>query len=308
MNCTICGSAPTSIKFTLKNDYQVVHCPVCGVEFLSPQLDDIALDKLYSESYYAAWGIKGDAENETTRQMKKATFQLRLNTIRRFLVGPAPGASTGAKILDVGCATGYFLEVAQKEGFDPYGIEFSEYSARIAKKKFGEKNIFKGTLEQLIPTDQSGFADHPGFAEHSFRVIAMSDLIEHVRIPAETLSKAKSLLTDDGVIMIMTPDTGTLSNKVMGRKWTHYKLEHFFYFNRRSMKTLAAKCGLQVAYFERSRKALNIDYLHTQLNVYRHWLLTPLVKTLHRLLPAKITALNFYFSIGEMVVILERSV
>ena len=136
----------------------------------------------------------------------------------------------------------------------------------------------------------------------------MSDLIEHVRVPAETLTRAAALLTDGGVIMIMTPDTGTLSNKVMGRRWTHYKPEHFFYFNRRSMNWLAEKCGLQVAYYERSRKALNIDYLHTQLNVYRHWLLTPLISTLHRLLPAKMTALNFYFSIGEMVVILKRSI
>jgi len=35
----------------------------------------------------------------------------------------------------------------------------------------------------------------------------MSDLIEHVRNPVQTLSKAASLLKDDGVIMIMTPDT-----------------------------------------------------------------------------------------------------
>jgi 2-polyprenyl-3-methyl-5-hydroxy-6-metoxy-1,4-benzoquinol methylase len=349
MNCTLCGSVQTKAKFTLKNDHQVVYCPNCGVEFLSPQLDDAALDKLYSESYYAAWGIQGDAENETTRQMKKATFQLRLNTIRRFVgagnishvsgTSPelsAPQSSTGpgisprsqassvigalspAKILDIGCATGYFLEVAQTEGFDPYGIEFSEYSAGIAKKKFGDEKIFKGTLEQLQLTDQSAPDDHPdfadrpdpadhtGFAEHSFQVIAMSDLIEHVRVPAETLTRASALLTDDGVIMIMTPDTGTLSNKVMGRKWTHYKLEHFFYFNRKSIKTLAGNCGLKLAYYERSGKALNIDYLHTQLNVYRHWLLTPFINVLHKLLPARLTALNFYFSIGEMVVILRK--
>jgi 2-polyprenyl-3-methyl-5-hydroxy-6-metoxy-1,4-benzoquinol methylase len=318
MNCTFCGSARATTKFTLKNNHRVVRCPDCGIEFLSPQLNDEELDKLYSENYYAAWGIKGDAENETTRQMKKATFQLRIDTIHRLSAprGPAawrdpaapsgPAASSAAKILDVGCATGYFLEVAQQEGFDPYGIEFSEYSASIAKKKFGGEKIFKGTLEQLELTDDPGFASDPGFAKHSFLVIAMSDLIEHVRNPVETLSKAKSLLTDDGVIMIMTPDTGTLSNKVMGRRWAHYKLEHFSYFNRRSMNRLAAKCELQVAHYEKSKKALNVNYLHTQLNVYRHWLLTPLINTLYALLPMKLHARNFYFSIGEMVVILKK--
>src|SRR5258708_39591253 len=100
--------------------------------------------------------------------------------------------------------------------------------------------------------------------------------------------------------MIMTPDTGSLSNKVMGRKWTHYKLEHFFYFNRRSIGHLAAQYGLKIVHYERSKKALNLNYLHTQLNVYRHWLLTPLVNTLHTILPAKTNVRNFYFPIGEI--------
>jgi 2-polyprenyl-3-methyl-5-hydroxy-6-metoxy-1,4-benzoquinol methylase len=276
------------------------------VQFLSPQLSDAELGRLYSENYYAAWGIKGNAENETTRQMKMATFQLRLDTIRRFLRRPAgmtisadPGRQPGpsasvatSKILDVGCATGYFLELAQQQGFIPYGVEFSPYSAGIAKKKFGDDKIFEGTLEQ--------FSANP-----SFQVIAMSDLIEHVRNPVATLTTAAQLLTDNGLIMIMTPDTATLSNQLMGRRWTHYKAEHFFYFNRRSMGYLAAKCGLQMLHYERSKKALNIDYLHTQFNVYRHWLLTPVFNFLHRLLPAAANARNFYISIGEMVVILR---
>ena len=86
-------------------------------------------------------------------------------------------------MLDVGCATGYFLEVAQRGGFDPYGVEFSEYAAGIAKEKFGKEKIFHGTLEQFHDaTGRSGAA--------TFRAIAMSDLIEHVRIPSETLTAA----------------------------------------------------------------------------------------------------------------------
>ncbi|MCZ9879996.1 hypothetical protein OFP68_14055 [Brachyspira hyodysenteriae] len=32
-------------------------------------------------------------------------------------------------------------------GFEPYGVEISEYSSSIAKKKFGEDRIYNGTLE-----------------------------------------------------------------------------------------------------------------------------------------------------------------
>lgn len=287
MDCTICKSTQVEIKFNLTEDRQVLCCLICGVEFLFPQLNDEELKILYSENYYRAWGIQGEVENEITKEMKIATFQLRLNLIRQFV--------TSGKVLDVGCATGYFLEIARTNGFEPYGVEFSEYSAAIAKKKFGEKNVFLGTLEQY------------DFENKSFDVIVMSDLIEHVRIPAQTLSKAAALLKDDGVIMIMTPDTKTLSNNVMGKRWTHYKLEHFFYFSHSSISYVAEQCGLNVVHYERSKKALNINYLHTQFNVYKHWLLTPFINMVHFLLPEKLAAKNFHFSIGEMVVILKKN-
>jgi 2-polyprenyl-3-methyl-5-hydroxy-6-metoxy-1,4-benzoquinol methylase len=286
MNCSICASKQIEIKFNITPAWQVLHCNQCGVEFLFPQLNDEDLHKLYSENYYAAWGVQGTKENESTKQMKTATFLLRLSLIRKYV--------QHGKILDVGCATGYFLEAAQNMAFKPFGVELSDYSSRISKNKFGDETIFCGTLEQCT------------FPERMFNVIAMSDLIEHVRIPEKTLSRAAELLKDDGVIMIMTPDTKSVSNNIMGRKWTHYKLEHFFYFEHASMNFLANKCGLYIAHYERSKKALNIEYLHTQYNVYKHWLLTPLVNTLHFLLPAKLRSANFYFSIGEMVVILKK--
>jgi SAM-dependent methyltransferase len=286
MNCTVCGSPNVKLKFDLTPDRQIFCCQKCEVEFLFPQLNDEDLKKLYSENYYLAWGISGKEENESTKQMKIATFELRLALINRFV---AKG-----KILDVGCATGYFLEAAKERGYDPYGVEFSEYSSGIAKIKFGKNNVFFGTLEAS------------NFNREMFDVIAMSDLIEHVRIPEETLSKATALLNKNGVIMIMTPDSHSLSNKVMGKKWTHYKLEHFFYFNKPSIHILAEKCGLKVVHFEKSKKALNIEYLHTQYNVYKHWLLTPSVNILHFILPVRLCCKNFYFSIGEMVVILKK--
>jgi 2-polyprenyl-3-methyl-5-hydroxy-6-metoxy-1,4-benzoquinol methylase len=135
----------------------------------------------------------------------------------------------------------------------------------------------------------------------------MSDLIEHVRIPKQTLLKASSLLKDDGVIMIMTPDTKTLSNKLMGKRWMHYKLEHFFYFNQKAIRYVSKQCNLEVVYYEKSKKALNIDYLHTQFKVYRHWFLSPCINLLKILLPKKLSARNFYIPIGEMVVILKKA-
>jgi len=284
--CPLCGSQRTRARFFLPGGGVLHRCRDCTVEFLSPQPDEAQLEKLYSESYYASWGLSGEGEKESTRSMKTATFRLRLALIRRYV--------RSGRILDVGCATGYFLEVAAEEGFQPYGVEFSAYAAARARLRFRPGAIFQGTLEQS------------SFPNASFTAIAMSDLLEHVRIPSETLNKAETLLSPGGIILIMTPDTDAPSRHTMGQRWTHYKPEHLFYFNRRSLTNLAHRCNLQLVHFERSKKALNLTYLHTQFAVYRHWLFTPLIAAIYRLAPERLRTRNFYVSIGEMVVILKK--
>lgn len=315
-SCPLCHSKRTKTRFFLSGGGVLYRCRDCTVEFLSPQPDEQRLKEIYSERYYSAWGISGQEENESTRQMKRATFRLRLDLIRSFLqpVDPSvelaptaadktpPEPTTGAphftapgRILDVGCATGYFLEVAAEAGFKPYGVEYSAYAAARARHRFGPDAIFQGTLEQS------------SFPPASFTVIAMSDLLEHVLSPATTLTRAQALLKPEGIILIMTPDTGAGSRRMMGRRWTHYKPEHLFYFNRPSLTRLANRCGLQVVQIQRAKKALNLAYLYTQFTVYRHWLLTPLVTMAYRLAPANLRSRNFYCSIGEMVVILKKN-
>ena len=289
--CPLCGHPDPGARFFLPGGGVLYRCRDCTVEFLSPQPEEDQLKKLYSETYYAAWGLSGEGQNESTRLMKRATFHLRLALLRRFLQGDA-GARQ--RILDVGCATGYFLELAAEQGLQPFGVEYSSYAAARARLRFGEEAIFQGTLEQSA------------FPKSSFAAIAMSDLLEHVRAPATTLECAQRLLKPGGVILIMTPDTSALSRYVMGQRWTHYKPEHLFYFNRRSLTWLANRCGLLPVHFERSKKALNLAYLHTQFGVYRHRLLTPLVNLLYRLAPTSLRNRNFYLSIGEMVVILKK--
>lgn len=286
MVCNLCGSDKVTRKFNLTDTLGVFACGSCTVEFMDPQLTDTEINELYSEQYYKSWGIAGDTENESSKQMKIATFLLRLKQVKKY-------AARG-NALDIGCATGFYLEAAREQGYVPYGIELSDYSSAIAKKKFGTESVFNGKLEDST------------FPPGMFSVISMFDLIEHVRVPAQTLADAKKLLKDDGIIVITTPDNDSVSNKIMGRKWTHYKKEHFYYFNLHSLRYIAQQNNLEVAYYERSKKALNIDYLHTQLNVYKHWLLTPVINATRALLPKSVSSANFYIGIGEITVILKK--
>jgi 2-polyprenyl-3-methyl-5-hydroxy-6-metoxy-1,4-benzoquinol methylase len=286
-HCRLCQSENVEYLFDVRDtpEYRVYLCKECAAEYLSPQPTEAVLRDLYSKSYYDAWGIEEDSGS--VRDMKLSTFELRLDLIKRY--------KNKGKILDVGCATGFFLEGARDAGFMPFGVEFSDYSSKIAKEKFGEDAIFHGIVEESP------------FAERSFDVIAMSDLLEHVRNPHAVLEKIQALLKDDGIVMIMTPDTDSLTRWLMRGRWVHYKLEHLFYFNGKSMRRLADRHGLQVLRQESARKALNITYFHRQFEVYRHWLLTPFIRQMHILLPPKLQRLNFRVTIGEMVLVLHKT-
>ena len=287
LQCHVCQSDKVDCLWPVRDnpEYLVYSCQECGVKFLLPQPTDAFLRDLYSKSYYDAWGI--EEYSGSVRDMKLSTFDLRLNLIKKY--------KKQGNILDVGCATGFFLEGASAAGFTPFGVEISDYSFNIAKEKFGEEALFQGILE-----------DCP-FAERSFDVITMSDLLEHVRNPHTVMEKVRALLKDDGIVMIMTPDTDSLTHWIMREKWVHYKIEHLFYFNKESIRLLADRHDFQVLCLDPARKTLNIAYFYHQFEIYRHWLLTPLIRLLHTLLPPKVLLSNFNVTIGEMVLLMQKT-
>jgi 2-polyprenyl-3-methyl-5-hydroxy-6-metoxy-1,4-benzoquinol methylase len=287
VRCPVCRSDNNRIQGFFIDGRYLYRCDSCGTEFQHPQLDDAELEKLYSQDYYRSWGLhEGNGDSEV-QKVKSSTFDACLDRIQEY--------KKNGRILDIGCATGYFLERAQHRGFIPYGVEFSQFSSDIAKGKFGADQIHRGMIE-----------DCP-FEPGSFDVVVMIDLLEHVRNPVAALAAAKKLLRDDGIAVIVTPDTRSLTHALMGTKWVHYKSEHFFYFNKRAIDVVARQSGFELCRYEASKKALNVRYIYHQFAVYRHFLLTPLSSVFHALLPAGIRGKTFFVTMGEMAVVLKKA-
>jgi 2-polyprenyl-3-methyl-5-hydroxy-6-metoxy-1,4-benzoquinol methylase len=283
MKCYICGSEKSFAKFNVGSS-QLFGCRDCKGEFLSPQPSDLILRDLYSSDYYRSWGISDNPKNNEVATMKKLTGRRQLKNIANY--------QNGGKILDVGCALGYFLELAAESNYIPYGVELSEFSSSIAKKKFGKQSIFNGELEKC------------DFPLNEFNVITMFDLLEHAREPLQVLLKAKQLLKQEGIISITTPDVLSPLRFIMRKRWIHYKPEHLFYFSKQSLTILAEKADLKIGEMHACSKVFTLDYAIHQFEVYRHFLLTPLASFLKFIVPAGLRKHPFYFKIGEMNVIL----
>ena len=206
----------------------------------------------------------------------------------------AAGVRTGA-LLDLGCATGYLLEVARQRGFDPFGVELNRFSAKLAQEKFGATRIHCGTLD-----------DAP-FAPASFRAVVMSDLLEHVRSPRKLLAQAHRLLTPGGALIVVAPDVGGLSSKLLRTAWTDYKREHLFYFDRKTLKASLRQAGFEVRQTRAFPKFLDLSYIRQQLVEFPTPLFTPLIRGIHALLPERATRIAFPIFAGSMIAVAVRT-
>lgn len=277
--CPLCGA--TSSVERHAEPFPVREC-ACGLAFLWPQPSEKELQELYSEEYYKSWGVAGE-NDELPRQMKHLTFASRLHDIETLI--PSPG-----KVLDVGCATGYFLEVAQSFGWEVAGVELSAYSAGLAAAKFG-KQIFNGTLEQAA------------YPAATFDLVTLSDLIEHVPDPLAFLNEVRRILKPGGLVVIVTPDLQSLTERVMRGKWSHYKLEHIYYYSQATINSCLEKSGFTPVKIKPAPKYLNLAYIINQFAIYPHPLLTPLARILDQLVPQRLKQHNIPVLCGEMMVI-----
>lgn len=277
--CDICGNGSMSKIFERKAR-AFYRCLMCGLEKIYPQPSDTDLRSIYNNDYYKAWGV----EIKDCEGVKKETFKARLGLIPQ---------AKGKVILDCGCASGYLLEEAQEMGFIPYGIDINPAGLAIAGEKFSANRIFQGRLEE------SRFPD--GF----FYAIFMNDFLEHVRSPNEILSLAYSLIEPGGFLVIAAPDSGSLSRKISGRYWPHYKPEHLFYFNRKAIAICLSKANFLLVSIKKARKCLTLDYISSYFNKYPNKIVNLLLKITY-LVPNSIKFKKCWLSLGEMAIVAQK--
>lgn len=287
--CFLCDyQGEMQIKSSVENR-NIFKCPNCSVQFMHPQTSEEELNQIYSNENYPTCSFDKGFENEIIK-MKRKTFNNILNKVISYC--------KGGNILDIGCSSGILLEEAKLLGFNPYGIEISEYASSIAKKRIGEDKIYNGSLENAP------------FKKNYFNLITMIDIIEHVRNPIDALLKAREYLNitinsnGGGYIMMTVPNTNSFTHNIMGKKWTQYKFEHLFYFNKKNIEILANKTGFKIIYFKSALKTMTLKYMRDQFNVYKLFPITQLLNIINRI--PIINKLKFKIRLGESLIILKK--
>ncbi len=215
--CPICGSSKEKHYDLYKYEsYSFKKCQVCSLVMQNPQpvFKDISLR--YDKEYFD-YEIKN--EESFLSLMLMALSDICFNSLD-FLDLPK-------RILDIGCATGKFLYEFKQKGWDAAGIEICKEAAEYGNRN-RDVNIYNCTLEKAL------------FAEKSFSVVHASHLIEHLNDPVSFLKEIYRILSDNGYLIIVTPNISSFQNFIFRSAWRSAIADHLFLY---SLKTLEKLCN-----------------------------------------------------------------
>lgn len=242
MKCLLCRKP--ILRYLRKNGYWIYRCPVCHLCETDLKKDyEKFVKEFYSEGYY-----EGDPTRSAYSDYEhdKPIIVANMHKFLSFF----DGAHSQRKLLDVGCAFGYFVELALSQGYNAYGFDPSSFAAGKARTLVGESRIQEGTIAEVR------------YPKQSFDIITMFDVFEHLQDPMRDMAKLASLLKPDGVIIIATGDTKSLAARVLKRRWTFFiPPQHMFFFNRNNVTTLLHEAGLKPVRWHRVGKWLSLGYI-----------------------------------------------
>jgi len=178
---------------------------------------------VYDSTYFERGGKYAPKSGVDGHDPNRANEEMRL---RQVLAHCQSG-----RLLDVGCATGGFLEVARENGFDVVGVEVSGAAAECARRQYGLE-VLEGDLSSA------------SLPSKSVDVVTMWDVIEHLPDPGRVLLEAARVLRPGGVLLLTTGDSSSLWARVTGRCWPLLTPpQHLFFFTPLSLKKLLAANG-----------------------------------------------------------------
>jgi SAM-dependent methyltransferase len=269
---TLEGKTPNfDYKFSAQHHrtYKIVRCPQCGHAYSSP----LPLDMWKN---YVSIVDEAYLKNATSR---KATSQKICKRLLRY----APSG----KLLDIGCATADFLDVA-KEHYSVEGLELSSWSATIARSR-GFK-IHGSFLSEIEPPAQ-------------YDVITLWGVIEHFESPLKEANQIARLLKPGGILALWTGDMDGMFSKMMGKAWWNIQGQHIQYFTKSSLTRMMKEAGLKKEWIGLYPYVMSRDAILLSLGRYKaaHRITEPIMT---KILPA-----DFHMTValpGELFAIFRK--
>jgi len=249
--CILCGSSEQTLvypanvhgpvpveefactTFALGQHDDIIRCDRCGLLSARPTLSDEAIVENYTnveDPMYLAEEIG-----------RRELFDWICSAMDGYVT---PGRS----LLEIGSNVGLFLDVAVKRGWDAVGYEPSRWAVGQGKKRFGV-NLRQGTIETLEEPD--GSAD----------TIVMLDVLEHLNDPLEGLKRLRTMINEEGLLILSTVDATSLHARLRGERWPWFIRSHLWYFTPQTLDALLKTAGFKMIEWTVVPRSFHLSYI-----------------------------------------------
>ena len=227
MNCVLCGGSSFSVVSPrLRHGIRrpVVRCDGCALVSLDePDTDVMDYDTEYGEKHGPVIG-RGSTPSELF-QLYRAYMPERVERLSHLL-------RPEAAVLEIGCSTGFFLDAIAPRVARAVGVELNLDRGEFARGRGLEVHV--------------GRVEKTGFPDHSFDVIFLFQVFEHVTDPLTFLETCRRLLAPDGTIYLEVPnvdDALLTCFGVDGYRDFYWRAPHAYYYSQQTLPKILAKAG-----------------------------------------------------------------
>jgi 2-polyprenyl-3-methyl-5-hydroxy-6-metoxy-1,4-benzoquinol methylase len=224
--CPLCGSSSFYPRVE-KHGFTYVECNECSFVYLNPQLTQDAISDVYNDRDLREFFFK-ELLLPHVEGDQRPEFETRLSQLQALVQAPNP------RLLDIGCAAGLFLSLAEKRGLHGEGLELNELYIDYIKAH-RPVTVHKKLLEEM---------NYPDF---SLDVVTLWDVLEHLPKPVETLQEISRILTRGGILALTTINHACINERLLKERWRYYMPpDHLCSFTPALLRWMLNRSGFTV--------------------------------------------------------------
>jgi 2-polyprenyl-3-methyl-5-hydroxy-6-metoxy-1,4-benzoquinol methylase len=254
--CPLCGMRRATelcverdLALGVPGRFSLARCEGCGLLYQNPRVRRDQLDRMYPDDYppHARDADLGRAVSERSPAVRWALARrlgyahldtrdvgaldrLRAWWRRRRVMKNVPPWQGDGRLLDVGCATGRFLQRMAVLGWRVSGIELDPVAAAKART--------------VTPDVTIGDPADITLGRARFDLITAFHVVEHLPDPAAALRNMLAWLAPGGLMIVEVPNVGGWGGTLFGRFWSGLDFpRHLIHFTPATMRALVERCG-----------------------------------------------------------------
>lgn len=238
--------------------FELAYCHHCGLKFLSKRPSSAQqIAEIYSD-YWEETPLPEYIRMWTADSQK----QIRILNHHASTTQGQP-----MHILDIGCGNGFFLKIAQEQGWHIYGTELNPSQCQRLRDEI-QCPVYEGNIVSC------------SLSESFFDIVRLYHVLEHVHDPMEDLKECFRILKPGGILYVSVPNTGSWLYRVKDfqsyfhlklKPYKHYAaLHHNWFFTKKMLNKFSTAAGFSTLQIDclvhsKPRKAAGLHAVYEEI-------------------------------------------